>query len=271
MTSAAAAVYLFQRSSSIGVFRGRPVSPAMTKPAVVGLSGRGTSLDCPSGPRHELGSNDRTRFLTIPLHLGRGRAGLNQALQPPGDVTQDRETVRGTSMKRRLRELLKIHQKFGIGAACRYAIGRVGQAIIGLQIIEVIWLKRNRLKLSLEVDPRFRFRFLSADEVAKFATESRQRSRPVDGRPGCCRLRHVFAALDGERLAAYGWYALGSIEAEHNFGVALSYPPQVAYMYKGFARFRIPAAPACTGSAWDWRSTASPSSASPDWCPRSTG
>ncbi len=43
-----------------------------------------------------------------------------------------------------------------------------------------------------------------------------------------------FAALSDGRLAAYGWYALDAIEGEHNFGIAMSYPSTVAYMYKGF-------------------------------------
>lgn len=40
-----------------------------------------------------------------------------------------------------------------------------------------------------------------------------------------------YAAFDGEKLAAFGWYALESIEAEHTDGVAVSYPSDVAFMY----------------------------------------
>jgi hypothetical protein len=49
-----------------------------------------------------------------------------------------------------------------------------------------------------------------------------------------------FAAMHGERLASYAWFALDSIEAEHNrgaqpkSGVAVSFPTSVAFLYKGF-------------------------------------
>ena len=45
-----------------------------------------------------------------------------------------------------------------------------------------------------------------------------------------------FAALAGGRLAAYGWYALGSVDPRHCGGLALGLPPEVAYFYNGFTR-----------------------------------
>ncbi len=137
-------------------------------------------------------------------------------------------------MKQGLQELKKTWQRFGAKAAILQVVDRLGRAAIGLQVVEVIWLEPEGIKFSLDVDPQFEFRFLKSDEVAKFAAEqandldAAMLERAATGRDLC------FAALTGDRLAAYGWYALKEIEAEHNFGVAMSFPANVAYMYKGF-------------------------------------
>jgi L-amino acid N-acyltransferase YncA len=131
-------------------------------------------------------------------------------------------------------EMLDTQRRFGAAAALRLIAGNAGAGLLGLQLVEVVWLEMARLRIPLEVEPPFAFRFLSAAEVAHHAQDpgndlsDRMVQRARDHRDFC------FAALAGERLAAFGWYALESIEAEHNFGVAMSYPRNVAYMYKGF-------------------------------------
>ena len=63
-------------------------------------------------------------------------------------------------------------------------------------------------------DPRFTFRFLSADEIESFAEEPSYFIDPSlvdgvrDGREVC------FAALEGDRLAAFGCYTLGFVPPE---------------------------------------------------------
>ena len=105
---------------------------------------------------------------------------------------------------------------------------------MNLTVFNVIWLDVERLGTSLKSNSQFEFRFLSPEEVCDFAADpsndldESMTVRSADGRDFC------FAALSDGRLAAYGWYALESIEPDHNFGVAMSYPPKVAYMYKGF-------------------------------------
>jgi hypothetical protein len=137
-------------------------------------------------------------------------------------------------MLSKLHELRQLAQKYGTGAAVRKLVDWLGGKTLGLQVVEVVWLAPEELKLALDVPPPFEFRFLTAEEVAHFAQDPANDldadmiGRANGGRDLC------FAALSGDRLAAYGWYALGSIEGEHNFGVSMSYPAQVAYMYKGF-------------------------------------
>lgn len=89
-------------------------------------------------------------------------------------------------------------------------------------------------------DDRFTFRMLAADEVYTAARQPENRLDPLFadrilyGRDLC------FGAFMDDRLACYAWYALGSIEAEHNCGVhprsglAISFPADMAFMYNGF-------------------------------------
>jgi hypothetical protein len=102
-------------------------------------------------------------------------------------------------------------------------------------------LDRSQLQ-SWEVERRFTFRLLDPHEVNHFATDrvneltSELADRMQAGRDLC------YAAFGQERLAAYIWLALGSIEAEHNrgrsprSGVAVSFPPDAAFVYKAFTR-----------------------------------
>ena len=111
---------------------------------------------------------------------------------------------------------------------------RIGRRLLKLKIVHVVWLDVGDVAVSAASYPDFTFRFLSAGEVASFADdpdydlEPEMADRAADGRNSC------FAALDGDRLAAYGWYARDWIEPEHCDGFGLQMPPDVAYMYKGF-------------------------------------
>jgi hypothetical protein len=137
-------------------------------------------------------------------------------------------------MKRKLALAWQLYRRFGFSAVARSVIDRLGSSISGRQVIELVWLESSGLKLKLDVDPKFEFRFLNAREVSEFAKDpandldAEMIQRAEGGRDLC------FAAISGGRLAAYGWYAVEGIESEHNFGVAMSYPSTVAYMYKGF-------------------------------------
>jgi len=68
--------------------------------------------------------------------------------------------------------------------------------------------------------------FFAADPTNDLAVDLA--SRPRAG------LDYCFGIVDRERLAAYSWYALRSIEGEHHVGVPMSFPANTAYMYKAF-------------------------------------
>ncbi len=139
-----------------------------------------------------------------------------------------------TRIKRIAARLKQTRAKFGGRAALETVVDRVGSLAAGLQVIDVVWLECSQVSELSGDDPRFAFRFLRAEEVRRFAENpdlklsSELAARIEAGRDMC------FAALEGERLAAYGWYAIDCIEGEHNFGVPMSFPADAAYMYNGF-------------------------------------
>jgi len=95
---------------------------------------------------------------------------------------------------------------------------------------------------SPSVGRQFEFCFLSSGDVeihAADAVNGLSRSladRLVAGQDLC------YAATAGDKMACYAWLALGSIEATHNSGrtpssgVAASFPPTAAFVYKAFTR-----------------------------------
>jgi hypothetical protein len=137
-------------------------------------------------------------------------------------------------MRLGLQALVTTRSRFGTLAATMSLSDRVMNRVCTKRIVDVIWLESTALNHSIEADPRFEFRFLTADEVAEFSADPSNDldagivRRAKAGRDFC------FAAIGDGRLASYGWYAMGCIEAEHNFGVAMSYSANTAYMYKGF-------------------------------------
>ena len=101
-------------------------------------------------------------------------------------------------------------------------------------VYTVVWLEVKPVAKMACADPQFTFRFLTADEVAKFAKDPSYYIDPSladgvrNGREVC------FAALAGDRLAAFGCYTLGYVEPQQAAGAAMSFPADVAYMSFGF-------------------------------------
>jgi ribosomal protein S18 acetylase RimI-like enzyme len=130
--------------------------------------------------------------------------------------------------------LSDVRSRFGLSAACRTIAARIGSRLCGLVVTQVVWLDVGEALATAASAPGFCFRELTPAEIVQYARDPGNdldpqfAQRAEDGRNIC------FAALDGARLAAYGWYAREGIEAEHCFGFALRLPHDVAYMYKGF-------------------------------------
>ena len=117
---------------------------------------------------------------------------------------------------------------------------QTAQRVMTLDVTHLMRLDSERVSLPDNGPGEFSFRFMAA----KGRTTLLRVSRTVLSLEFADRIEsgvdYCFAALSGDRLAAYAWYALGSIEAEHNrggtvsSGVAMSFPDNMAFMYKGF-------------------------------------
>jgi len=116
----------------------------------------------------------------------------------------------------------------------RWVAYRSTQGLVDVKVAHVLWLDVARINPSLRPDAAYTFRFLSAEEVRTFSADAKDSLPPAMADRILAGNDFCFAALAGPRLAAFGWFALGSIEPEHNDGTALSFPPDVAYMYNGF-------------------------------------
>ena len=134
-----------------------------------------------------------------------------------------------------LDRLHEIWRAFGTRATALFLCDRLLARTIHLDVETIVWLPADAVRIGPGQAPDFEFRFLSAEEVDSFAEEPEYHlthdcaDRVRRGRDFC----YAALAKDG-RLAAYGWYAIHRIEAEHCAGADLELPAGVAYMYKGF-------------------------------------
>jgi len=132
-----------------------------------------------------------------------------------------------------LHHLAGIRRQYGTAAAVHWVADRLGRRLLGALSVRVVWLDADRLPGWIQPDPDLDFRFLEPEEVRCFAEdpdyelEAAMAGQIEHGGDLC------FGVFAGGRLATYGWYALGGVEAEHAMGVAMSFPSDVAYMYKG--------------------------------------
>jgi hypothetical protein len=132
-----------------------------------------------------------------------------------------------------LQRLTAFRERFGFAGALRKSVDVILHKVLRLSVFTVVWLEVKSLAELAAADPQYEFRFLTADEVAKFSQDPTYYLEPVmaervrSGREVC------YAALCGGRLAAFGFYALHYVEPQHASGVAMSFPHDVAFMTFG--------------------------------------
>jgi hypothetical protein len=133
----------------------------------------------------------------------------------------------------RFDHLKKVHEHFGTPAAMLRIGDRILQAA-GVEVHKVMWQDGRSYEKVFTPDSRFAFRQVTPDEVELIAGDSENRlplsfvERARSGRHLC------FATFCQSRLAAYAWYAPGTIDADQNAGVPMSYPDDTACVYRAF-------------------------------------
>lgn len=130
--------------------------------------------------------------------------------------------------------LNSFRERYGVKSALCKAVDVVLHKACRTYVHTVVWLDVDAVAKMTCTDPRFSFRFLTADEIEAFAKDPSYYIDPSlaegvrTGREVC------FAALEGARLAAFGCYTLGYVPPEQASGAAMSFPADVAYMSYGF-------------------------------------
>lgn len=132
-----------------------------------------------------------------------------------------------------LTRVSETREHLGTGGLVRKALNRVLTRGASLDIVHVLLLEPDRMRVP-SADPCFEMRFLRPDEVRRFARNPANELSPAFADRAERGLDLCFAAIHGDRLANYAWYALDSVEAEHSAGAALGLPPDMAYLYKAF-------------------------------------
>jgi hypothetical protein len=137
------------------------------------------------------------------------------------------------SSKNVFQRLAAFRERFGVKAAAWKTLDIVLHKVLRTHVHRVVWLELESVAKMAPLDG-FTFRFLTADEVAEFAKDPSYYIHPSlvngihNGHEVC------FAALAGDRLAAFGCYSLGFAPPDQASGACISFPNDVAYMSFGF-------------------------------------
>jgi ribosomal protein S18 acetylase RimI-like enzyme len=139
-------------------------------------------------------------------------------------------------LRSHIERLCEIRRRHGVAAIVCHVIDRLARRVFGFDMCRLLWLDLEHIGPASPAGGEFTFRFLDENEVRQFAADPENcldaslADQLAAGRDLC------FAALAGGRLAAYGWYALGSVDPRHCGGLILELPPEAAYFYNGFTR-----------------------------------
>jgi hypothetical protein len=125
-------------------------------------------------------------------------------------------------------------ERFGIKGAMYKSLDVVLHKVFRTSINTVVCLELEPVAKMAAHDPCFSFRFLTADEVATFAKDPSYFIDPSLVEGVRCGREVCFAAMAGDRLAAFGCYTIGFVPPEQAAGAAMSFPADVAYMSYGF-------------------------------------
>jgi hypothetical protein len=129
--------------------------------------------------------------------------------------------------------LANVGRQDGLSSAASLVIDRLGKRLMNFDVMQVVWLYIDRLPRDPCPDSEFTFRFLTPEEVLSYS-DNPALLNPSFAIPATRRGDRCFAALWGNRLAAYSWYAIGSIEEGPCCSADISFPADVAYVYASF-------------------------------------
>lgn len=136
-------------------------------------------------------------------------------------------------MRKGLRQASDNYEHPGVTGVMSKGLNRILVRGMKVSLVHLLTLEVDETR-NRTVDSSLQRRFLTADEVRRYAADPMNGLSPdfadrIEGGFDMC-----FGAVHGDRLANYGWYAFGTVEPEHAAGVCLGLPTHVAYVYKVF-------------------------------------
>ncbi len=141
-------------------------------------------------------------------------------------------------MSKTRHQLSELRRQYGTAAVLQWLSARTLEKTIQLQVCELSWLDLNQRSNSAVTNAggysTFACGFLTPVEIASFGADPANDLAVDFASRTAAGFDYCFGIVDQGRLAAYSWYALRSIEGEHHVGVPMSFPANMAYMYKAF-------------------------------------
>jgi hypothetical protein len=126
-----------------------------------------------------------------------------------------------------------VHRQ-GVGRTTLWVGHGLATRLLGITVHRVMWRDADLVHESAEIEPAIAWRFLTAEEVERFAADPKTRLDAALA-PRIPLLGHrCLAGFQAERLIAYCWYATGQVTAADNWGIPLTLPPGVALSYNAF-------------------------------------
>jgi len=138
-----------------------------------------------------------------------------------------------TRMRKIIARASQLRERYGVAGVLRKCIDKVVLRRASLSVLHVLVLEPDDVR-SVSVDSSLDLRFLTEEEVIRFAADPTNEIGPEFTERIRGALDLCFGAIHEGRLASYSWYALGSVEGEHAAGADLGLPADTAYLYKGF-------------------------------------
>ena len=133
------------------------------------------------------------------------------------------------------------YKRHGFSRSISYAISCGLKRVMVFDVTHLMVSDLNKVTNPVEVELDIECRFLEPGEVGRFAQDASNDIEPSIVNRLTTEYDYCYAGLVDGELATYCWFALDSVEAEHNSGsdsplagVGLSYPDDYCFRYKGF-------------------------------------
>jgi GNAT superfamily N-acetyltransferase len=112
-----------------------------------------------------------------------------------------------------------------------YVLALRGASRASVRIFKVVGATRIEAEF-LEVSQGFQHRFLDRADLERFARDPQNRFEPSFVGEALGRGDRCYAILDGDGLAAYGWYGTATTPVGDDLAVSIS--PNDVFMYRGY-------------------------------------